>query len=281
LRVALIGVWVYHFNKTEHIHGPYHILQGWFVSMLGIIFLFIFARMLQMGSSPEPCMADEINPQIPTTYAPVINLKKFNKAFILMILMGAAIVSAQYLYTVQPVHLKSELQSLPLMIGRWEGEDSNNRDEAMHLRGADSELYRDYTDPLSGRTIGLYIGYFESQTQGKELINVTLNDLYMKTSRNVLMADNAGESQTINKAVMTSGGRKLLVLYWYDIDGHILTNRYEAKLITAINGAIRNKTNGAIIMITSEIDGRTDVNELTRSDETFIKALLPLLGNHF
>lgn len=280
LRVALIGVWVYHFNKTEHIHGPVHTLQGWFVSTLGMILLFICATLLQRGLSSRPGIINKPSHHMPNIASHIIDIKKFNIALIVTILLGIFIGYAIYLYTPQPVHLKRNLQTLPLNIDHWKGEDSAIINEAMLRYGVDSELNRSYKDPSTGRTIGLYIGYFASQTQGKELINVTLNDLYMKTSQYVLKSDNIGESHTINRAVMTNGGKNLLVLYWYDINGHIIANRYEAKLLTAVNGAIRNTTNGAIIMITSEFNGSSEVNELTRTDESFIMELQPLLSTH-
>lgn len=280
LRVALIGVWVYHFNKTDHIHGPGHILQGWFVSTLGIILLFICALLLQNGTPSKSGFTNKKNRHMPNIDVPIIDHNKFNMAFVFTILLGATVGAAIYLYTPQPVHLIRDLHSLPLNIGNWKGENSNRINEAIHPHGADSELFRRYKDPSSGRTIELYIGYFASQIQGKELINVTLNDLYMKTSQYLLKPDNTGVSHTINKAVTTDGGKNLLVLYWYDIDGHILVNKYEAKLFTAFNGAIRNTTNGAIVMITSEIDGRSDVNKLTKADESFIKELRPFLSAH-
>ena len=45
VRVALICVWAYYYGGYN-IHGPLHILQGLFVSIVGFIFLFILAWFL-------------------------------------------------------------------------------------------------------------------------------------------------------------------------------------------------------------------------------------------
>ena len=45
MRVILIGIWVYYFGGSD-IHGPLHIFQGVFVSVVGFILLFVFASFL-------------------------------------------------------------------------------------------------------------------------------------------------------------------------------------------------------------------------------------------
>lgn len=45
MRVTLIGIWVYYYGESD-IHGPLHIFQGVFVSVVGFILLFIFAWFL-------------------------------------------------------------------------------------------------------------------------------------------------------------------------------------------------------------------------------------------
>ena len=48
MRVTVIGIWVYYYGGSE-IHGPLHIFQGVFVSVVGFILLFIFAWVLSNG----------------------------------------------------------------------------------------------------------------------------------------------------------------------------------------------------------------------------------------
>ena len=45
VRVGLIGLWSY-YHQSYAIHGPFHVFQGFFVSMIGFIFLFIGAWFL-------------------------------------------------------------------------------------------------------------------------------------------------------------------------------------------------------------------------------------------
>jgi exosortase len=44
IRVTLIGIWAY--RGGEIVHGPLHIFQSFFVSVIGFIFLIIFAVIL-------------------------------------------------------------------------------------------------------------------------------------------------------------------------------------------------------------------------------------------
>jgi exosortase/archaeosortase family protein len=49
IRIAIIGVWVY--NGGSILHGPKHMLQGYFVSVVGFAFLFITAFTLNRQRS--------------------------------------------------------------------------------------------------------------------------------------------------------------------------------------------------------------------------------------
>jgi EpsI family protein len=70
------------------------------------------------------------------------------------------------------------------------------------------------------------------------------------------------------------------MIYWYDINGRILSETYQAKAYTAWDGITRKRTNGAVVVITWE--GTTPENADEREQAiTFARELVPVLRNHF
>ena len=57
-----------------------------------------------------------------------------------------------------------------MAIGDWDGGKVDPQNGPVRIKGADEEIARIYRH-RDGRAVELYIGYFASQEQGKELIN--------------------------------------------------------------------------------------------------------------
>jgi exosortase len=65
VRVALISAWLN--NGGEPVHGPYHLFQGFFVSFIGLMFIFIWTwalwKVLQNSSLKVCILRNLIKPQ--------------------------------------------------------------------------------------------------------------------------------------------------------------------------------------------------------------------------
>jgi len=171
--------------------------------------------------------------------------------------------------------------------------------DAYKIRGADHEFYRTYRT-TSGKEIHLYIGYFELQEQGKELISYKTKDLHLNASKIEVDLDSRSSIQ-INKRVVPlrrtlsneerfitlsssqvgerQGGGTLL-LFWYDINGRIVSNRYLAKVYTAWDALIHRKTNGAVIMLVSEFQNAEDLPKILSDTEAFSGKIWSLLQEY-
>ncbi len=266
LRITLIGVWTYMGGKG--VHGPLHILQGFFVSVIGFIFLFICAWLLGRFNGGESS-GDHASGG--PACAP-FDAGKLNKALIVLVALLLSVKGYQHFMKVVTTPVKASLADMPSTIGDWRSEQREGK-APFELERADSSVSRSYRNG-SGRELILYIGYIEKQTQDREVIDYRLRRVY-KNNEPV-----AVNSIPMNRAVLKSGNESYQTLFWYDIGGRVVSGRYEAKLLTALDGLLRRRTNGAIVMIFSRLADGADRDAAFKDEEDFARGLLPELKRY-
>ncbi|MEK7679204.1 MAG: exosortase, partial [Deltaproteobacteria bacterium] len=112
-RITLIGVWTYMGGKG--VHGPLHILQGFFVSIIGFIFLFIGAWALGRFNAAEASHHEAGGGPAHTPF----DAKKLNNALIILIALLFAVKGYQHFMKVVPMPIKASLADMPSTIGGW------------------------------------------------------------------------------------------------------------------------------------------------------------------
>lgn len=243
LRIILVALWVYYGGKT--VHGPGHVLQGLFISCFGFLTLFAVAFLLRkLSSSPDSGI--EVAAASDTLARSAFDHKRVWKAWIiaLSLLVGTTVYG--YLFSIQPVPLQRELLKLSTSIAGWQSsEDDRQVKPHFNVRGADVVLNRIYRRS-GGEKITLYIGYFESQRQGKEIIHSDLQSLYDDSV--VLHIDlGLGDVLSVNKVQIEENGNRYMSLYWYNINGRYVGSNVQGKIYSAVDSLIFKKSNGAFI----------------------------------
>jgi exosortase/archaeosortase family protein len=173
VRVVLIGLWAYF--GGEIVHGPLHIFQASFTLVLGNILVLVWTWML----SVIPHRVDTITvPKEQIEYTEEsTHWAAFNRAWFLAVILLLCAGFFYHFRTATPVPLKNTLADFPGKVGTWQVLQGKAAEEPdFTVPGADVELYKRYRNP-AGREMKLYVGYFETQTQAKELINYKLRHL--------------------------------------------------------------------------------------------------------
>lgn len=268
LRVALIGILAY-YDLSGDLHGPYHMLHGVFVSLVGYVVIFGGLWVLSRG-------------QQPVVYAGSGRLWNFSWDLVRIAWIGLAMVlvlagALRYVDRSQPVPLKQSLSELSLENAGWVEKEVVSIE---NVEGADQSVARSYHG-LSGGDVRLSLWYFESQTQGKELVSPGTAKLHADAKRVRL---NLREQQDIelNRRFIHDGNRTQIVLFWYDLNGRILANPQMVKLYTAYDAVVHGRTNGALVWVSADLPsddqaGRSQASEIL---EKFIGALYSGLDRH-
>lgn len=272
LRVALIGTLSY-YNIAGDLHGPYHVLQGMLVSFIGFFALFAGAWILAKGpAGPAPVSPPETS--LPPS--PVEHVGGGVKKQLLFLTAGILLMTGSYVnfYHPSPVPLKMDIKRFPYEIGEWKGTEDRPDDGVFKTLGVDRELARVYR-MTGGKEVHLYIGYYESQEQGKKLVNWK-SEAFHRGASTITIALNTHESVAVNKLIRAEGGGKRLILFWYDLNGRIVTDRYKAKIYAAWDALLKGRTNGAVIMVSSDFVGSEDHQQIPEEMEQFIQKVIPL-----
>ena len=149
------------------------------------------------------------------------------------------------------------LQDFPAAIAVWHSQDLPFEPEVVRAMGVDDYTNREYFG--GGRSIELYIGYYEDQRSG-DVIHSPKNCLPgagwepVRSSR--IQIGPAGHPAIVNEYLVEKGTRRDLVLYWYQTHGRIVASEYAAKFWLVADGLRRRSTDGAMIRIwTTAEDG--------------------------
>jgi len=272
VRVALIGV-VAHAGIGADIHGPFHVLRGLFVSIIG--YGAIFGGLWLLSSQPARSIpAGPFIDRLPlrAALAPATGIPVS-----VLCVVGVYLVAGWYLYTYHPtpVPLKEPLKELPRVLDVWTGRDAAFDDLRVRLPGSDEDLARTYR-ALTGEEVELYIAYYEDQAQGKEMVSYLTKDLDAGASPVTLDMGSVG-TVTVNEVVRSEGGRRSLMLYWYDLNGHTVTNRFVAKAYTTWQAMTLGRTNGALIILRSPMADAERLPAVRSRTLAFARAMLPSL----
>ena len=182
------------------------------------------------------------------------------------LLLGLTAV-AYYFFPIHPIELPRDLKSFPLTLGEWHGEDIDPGEHPLRTQGAHEELARRYRDG-SGRAVTLYVGYFRSQEQGRELVSYLSKQSHRRSSEVDIQVP-AGQVVRVNRLPLTEDGEGRVVFFWYDLNGRIVANRFLAKLATVADALTRGRTNGALVAVSTP-EGQAE----------FLSQLLPLLRSY-
>lgn len=282
LRVAFVGIWAYKFDEVNT-HGPFHIFQGFLVSQIGFVVLFLgswFFSKIPLKNGPKHgfCQTEFFqNKEGVVDVGSITKNTEFNRSWVTALIILLSIGFHTYFSENKLVPLKVDLEEFPLSIGEWKGGNSNSSIE-LEIPGIDQEIIRVYQAP-SGHEIKLHAIYFEQQYQGKELINYITKKLHKRAEEiDISLGDQ--QSIRINKALMRDGLKDRLILFWYDIDGITMANRLKAKVRTTFNGLVKGQTNGAFIIIYSDLDHPDNKQKVLEKEVEFVRETYPLLHNY-
>jgi len=268
LRVALIGMLAY-YDLSGDLHGPYHMLHGVFVSLVGYAVIFGGLWALSRG-------------QAPAVFASAGRMWSFKwdqvrTSWITLSAVLALIGVVQYVDRSYPVPLKHNLSELSLEGAGWMGRDIS---PLQTLQGADQSLSRSYR-AISGEEVKLSLWYFNAQMQGKELVYPGTDKLHANAGRIKLSLNGQSEVE-LNRRFVRDGDNTRMVVFWYDLNGRILVSPLAVKCYTAFDSMVHGRTNGALMWAAVDLvsDDQAEKEQAVATLARFVSTLYPALDRY-
>lgn len=186
---------------------------------------------------------------------------------------------------------------LPLQLGSFEGRDREMGQDVLDLLKLTDYVMRVYVPKLAERPqagafegqtrqaaapVWLYVGYYGSQRTGATYHSpkncLPGGGWVFKSSEPVAGVLPGRPEAVINRVVIERGFDKQLILYWYQDRGRIIASEYAAKGYLILDATTRNRTDGALVRVSTSIVGSED--EAFRHAAAFVEQAYPALVAH-
>lgn len=173
------------------------------------------------------------------------------------------------------------LSRLPHDITGWWGSDVAIDQETLDVLGAGDFMSRVYTRGEHEPPIGLFIGYFPTQRTGVT-IHSPKNCLpgsgwVFESSKYVDLNDAEGKAHHVGEYIIADGDNKQFVIYWYQAHGRSIANEYVAKIYLVTDGIRLNRTDGALVRVTTPVGANEHMSAAKTRAEAFTARLFPML----
>ena len=195
----------------------------------------------------------------------------------------AALLVVQLRPASEAVPMRRPFESFPQTIGSWKGQDDMVLDaEALRMLKSSDYVMRRYVDG-TGNSAWLYMAYWQSQRRGAD-IHSPKNCLPgggwepIETKRLTIPVGGAAGSITVNSYLIQKDRQLQVVIYWFQAQGAAVAGELAAKVQMVRSAVLRNRTDGAIIRISSPVSGT--VQDTTDRLVAYIQSLHPILGTY-
>ena len=200
--------------------------------------------------------------------------------FISCAVLLAAVAYLQLFTHGDRIPLRRTFDTFPTALGGWKAAETVTlEDDVLQLLQPSDYLVRRYQDD-SGRAVWLYIGYWQTQRKGAEIHspkNCLPGGGWEPLEAKRLRIDvGKPESIEVNRYVLQKGPDAMMVLYWYESQGRSMAGELSAKLELVRNSIIDNRSDGAIVRISSPVYG--SIAQTSELLGEYAKSLYPVLG---
>jgi EpsI family protein len=167
-----------------------------------------------------------------------------------------------------------------MQIGNWRGDPSVIDARTAKVLGLNDYLLSDYSRP-NGDTVNLYVAYYASQRSGESPHSPTVcipGGGWKITKLQEANYVARGKSQPFNRVIINKGADRELVYYWFDERGRMIANEYWAKVYLLMDAIEKNRSDGALVRLTTPIKRSEFEEDADRRLQSFMNSALPVLA---
>lgn len=213
------------------------------------------------------------------------------RALVIIGLLAAASVLIASAQEIERVPIRQPFASFPATVGEWVGKnDPPLTPEVLSILGADDYLGRTYTSAGAGGSVGLFAGYWETQTRG-DTVHSPLNCLpgsgwqpvsSRRLQLRVPAVNGSPSSVEVNRYVIQKGLDRQMVLYWYQSHGRVVASEYRAKVFLVADSVRLHRSDTAMVRTVTPIRGFTAEAESAAeaTARRFAEQLFPMLQGY-
>ena len=285
VRIGAIGILVAFFG-AEQAEGFLHDFEGWVVFMICVTILFLEMHLLSRLSGRRLLKSLRMDtPPLAELWQIFAghSARRAGLVTALVVVASTVAISAVERRDVM-IPARPSLSTFPLLLGEWHGTEQPVGQDTVEALKSDDTLMVVYGHEPELIPVGLWVAYYSSQ-RGRSVHSPATclpgGGWQMQSLETVqvpgVRAD--GQALPVNRAIIAQGDTRQLVYYWFAQRGRTLTNEYLVKWFIFWDGLTRNRTDGALIRLTTPVrEGTEGLAEADLRLQEFARTLDPKLG---
>jgi len=288
IRIGIIGVMVENWG-TEMAEGFLHDFEGWLFFMVCMVMLMGIMWLIYKIGAEQKSFQEVFGIDYPAPFpknAPV-KLRSVPTAFYgLVLVLGIASIITPILEDRQDAVVnRKSLEAFPVNVGAWSGQYDRIKDIYLEALDLTDYVIADYVD-TQHRKVNFYAAYYASQRAGESAHSPQsclpgggwkINKISQQKIDHALPGS---APLNVNRVQIQMGESRILVYYWFQQRGRVITNEYLVKWYLLVDGLQRNRTDGALVRLTTMI---SPDEEWAAGDERladFVRDAAPLLKEY-
>lgn len=171
--------------------------------------------------------------------------------------------------------------NFPSEIEGFHGKTVFPSDKNFHDPSADNWILRIYTKKEHNKPIRVFLGYWESQNEGKRVSppSYTMGgwEYYWIKTKSVSLGS---KTVKLKEFLNEHGNEKELVYYCYIVDGKIISSEYRFRFFSMLSSLLTGRNNAALLRISMPVTDEWTVEKAEVYEEDFLRAILPLIQEY-
>ncbi|RLA43815.1 MAG: VPLPA-CTERM-specific exosortase XrtD [Gammaproteobacteria bacterium] len=296
LRIGVIGVLVEYYG-IGMASGFLHWFEGWLIFLLCVAVLLIeiklFTVLFKGGANNQDGQIGLVGALDLSWPGSVLLRQSFKKlmqgslplglcAVLLLAFIPVAMALKERIETPLP---RNEFVSFPLVYKDWAGRQGSIAGEVLQVLNLTDHFIADYREVPGGLPVNLYVAFYASQRKGASVHSPRSCipgggwEIQSVEQRNLAGAGR-GAVLRVNRVIIQKGDNRLLVYYWFQQRGRVITNEYLAKWYIFWDALVRNRTDGALVRVTVPVMGVDGLPVAEAQLQRFVADFYPLLGQY-
>lgn len=278
-RIAGTGIIGLYWGE-EAAQGFFHSFSGWLVFLVCLGLFAVVNLVLKflpdLSSRKKSDKASDL-PDVPSRKGMNWGLVALGAV---IVLSTPAVVGS--LGDVPPVPLEKELKGFPLTFRGYTGAPQTMDPDIWERVGAQEYILINY-EKASAQPVNFYVAYYEYQKKGGDFVHsprLCLPGAGWSIEENRVrhlappdVMEGGLSSLELNELVITRGGARQLVYFWYQGRGRNFTNEFAAKFYMVWDGLFRRRTDGALVRVVMPLSEDQSVEEARKITDPFALAV--------
>jgi len=280
-RIGVIGVLVDNWGIAMA-EGFLHDFEGWIIFMACMVLLFLEMYILTKIGRDDSRPLFEVFGLVPPVAIQQgeLHSRKISYPFIAIIalLMISVLITESVDTREEIIPARKTFPEFPMHLAGWTGSQDAMETQVIDALGLSDYILANYAKAHS-LPVNFYVAYYQSQRKGisphSPRVCIPGGGWQISDINRIEVS-----GLPVNRIVVKKGRSEQLVYYWFQQRGRLIANEYFMKWYLFKDAILLNRTDGALVRITTPVSPTENIKEADKRLASFAQQLLPVLPEY-